>query len=64
MEWFKELINFLTDPSGIGFPMLIAAGLGVILYLMSITTKGWQASEKKISKEQSEAEKKYPFKPF
>lgn len=65
MGFLDKVIKFLTDSSGLGFVFLIAAGLGVILYLMKYTTKEW----KKEDQRQKEQESKYkgpsfPYKPF
>lgn len=65
MEIINNAIDFLTDPSGLGLPILIAFGLGAILYMMKYTTKEWR----KIDKKQEASQEKYrdiskPFKPF
>lgn len=65
MEIMNNIIDFITDPSGLGLPIFIAVGLGVILYMMKYTTKEWR----KIDKKQEVSKEKYrdiskPFKPF
>ena len=64
-EFIHKAIDFLTDPSGVGLPILIGSGLAVILYLMKYTTKEWKKTENK----QEDKKEKYkgisaPFKPF
>lgn len=63
VDFFHKTIDFFTNPSGIGFAILIAAGLGVILYLMKSTEKGWRVEEKKL-KNKSKGDKNFPLKPF
>jgi putative Mn2+ efflux pump MntP len=64
-NFFDKTFGFFTDPSSIGFAILIAAGLGVILYLMKSTEKGWRVEEKKSKNEESKkGGKNFPLKPF
>lgn len=60
-----DLITAATDPQGVGLPIVIGLGLGMILYLMRSSTKEWKASDEKVE-EGKEKQKKvgYPFKPF
>jgi len=65
MESITDLIDFLTDPTGIGFPMLIAAALGFILYLMHIFAKDWEKTQAKTEKKKDRyRDTDTPFKPF
>lgn len=65
MESATDIIDFLTDPSGLGFPMLIAAGLGLILYLMHVTTKEWKKTDTKTeNKKDKYKDTNIPYKPF
>ncbi len=65
MEWLEYIVYFFTDAHSLGFPMLIAIGLGVILYLMKKTSEGWQRSDKKVTHDKAEQDvRNYPFKPF
>lgn len=65
MEFLKKVIDFLTDPSGLGFPLLIATGLGAILYLMKYSTKEWRKEEKKMKEQETKFKgPTFPFKPF
>lgn len=66
-NFLDDTTAFLTDPNGIGFPILIAVGLGIILYLIHFTTK--EEKKAQISIDQSKDYDKYnnrkmPFKPF
>ena len=64
-EKITELFNLLTDPNGVGFPILIGAGLGIILYLMNYTGKEWQKSDARI-KESKDTNTRigFPHQPF
>lgn len=65
MDFIPEAIEYLTDPDGIGFPLLIGAGLGIILYLMNFTSKEEKKADLKIE-ERKERFKgpNLPYKPF
>ncbi|MBU0598106.1 hypothetical protein KKF61_03870 [Patescibacteria group bacterium] len=64
-DLLSEIINFFTDPDGVGFPILLAASLGIILFLMNYSSKGWTVSSKKnVSKQNDLKKRNYPFKPF
>ncbi len=62
---FYEAISFLTNPDGLGFPILIGSGLGMVLYLMNQTDKDLKKADKKIKENQDNYGKIiYPHKPF
>ena len=67
MDFLDDIFNYVTDPSGMGFPILIDAGLGIILYLMHFTTKEEKKAQASI--DQKKDYDKYnnrniPYKPF
>ncbi len=68
MDIVELLIDFLTDPQRLGFPLLIISGLGAILYLMNYSSKEWKRQDTKkqqqSSRDKSYYKDKYPFKPF
>lgn len=65
MGFLQPAIDFLTNPTGIGFPILIGAGLGIILYLMKITTKDWRKEDTKLAEQKQVLRgRNYPTKPF
>lgn len=65
MDFLENIFNYLTDPSGLGFPMLISAGLLVILWLMNKTSKGWKKADTKIQENKESVRKtNLPYKPF
>lgn len=65
MNFLQPIIDFFTDPKGLGFPILIAAGLGVILWLMNYTSHGWRRENAKSSgKKEEMKDRNLPFKPF
>ena len=65
MDFVQKVIEFLTDTEGYGFPILIGAGLGVILYLMRYTTKEQKRADEKIERKKDEYDyRKLPYKPF
>ena len=64
-DLFYEAIYFLTNPDGLGFPILIGSGLGMVLYLMNYSGKEWKKADKKIEDNQDNYGKTiYPHKPF
>ncbi|MBI5037155.1 MAG: hypothetical protein HZC01_00380 [Candidatus Kerfeldbacteria bacterium] len=62
---FEIVFDWATDPEGMGLPIVIGVGLGMILYFMHATEKGQHASDTKIE-EHKEYQRKYTFpdKPF
>lgn len=65
MGSINNVIAFLTNPQGIGFPILIGGGLAIILFLMNKTSKGWQKADSKIEKNKDAYRKNnLPLKPF
>lgn len=67
MDFINEIIDFLVDPDGIGFPVLIGAGLGTILYLMNYTTKAGTRATEHVEKNKVDDRynnKNLPYKPF
>ena len=65
MEVITETIIFLTDPDGIGFPILIGSGLGIILYLMHVTKKEEKQADKEIDEHKDQYQgPSLPYKPF
>ncbi|MFA5135667.1 MAG: hypothetical protein WC505_07845 [Patescibacteria group bacterium] len=65
MDFLPKTIEFLTDPNGIGFPLLIGAGLGVILYLMHFTTKEQKAADEEIEEKKDRFKgPNLPYEPF
>jgi len=65
MDFLYDAVDYLTDPNGTGFPMLIAGGLGLILYLMHFTTKEQKKSDQSLeSKKDKYRDTDIPFKPF
>ena len=64
-EAFSEAIYFLTNPDGLGFPILIGSGLGMVLYLMNKTAKEQKKADQKIEeKKDNYSHTIYPHKPF
>lgn len=61
----ETALDWATNPEGMGLPIVIGAGLGMILYFMRTTEKGQRASDKKIE-EHKDYQRKYTFpdKPF
>lgn len=65
MDFLYDAVEYLTEPNGTGFPMLIAGGLGLILYLMSFTTKEQKKADDAIERKKDRyGETGIPFKPF
>lgn len=65
MDFIPDIVDFLTDPSGTGFPLLIAGGLGLIMYLMNFTTKEQKKADEAIEgKKDKYRDTDIPFKPF
>lgn len=64
-EFFESTIDFLTDPNGLGFPMLIATGLGAILYMMNYSDKQWKKADRNVEDKKDSINRiNYPQKPF
>jgi len=64
-EYIENAINYFTDPDGLGFPILIASGLGAILYLMNYVGKAdAKASRQVEDKKDSINRINFPQKPF
>jgi len=63
MPWLQNAIDFLTDSSGLGFPILMAAGLLIILWLMHQATKPPRPPVIKPPKP-GDRYKNTPYKPF
>ncbi len=67
MDFINEIIDFLVDPNGIGFPILIGTGLGAILYLMNYATKANTKATEHAEKNKVDDRynnKNLPYKPF
>jgi len=65
MDFFHEIFDYLTDPGGLGFPMLICGGLFIILWLMKKTSKGWKKVDTKIEKKKEDRDNfNIPYKPL
>jgi len=65
MDFISVAVDFLTDPNSIGFPLLMIAGLGVILYLMNYTTKQTRRSDIELEKRKDEDDDMHiPHEPF
>ncbi|MFH1207582.1 MAG: hypothetical protein V1668_03165 [Patescibacteria group bacterium] len=64
-EFIQTAIDWVTDPGGLGFPILIGVGLGAIVYMMNKQTKSWRKADTKVEKKK-DALRNYetPFKPF
>lgn len=64
-EYVKTALDWITNPSGLGFPILIGAGLGVIVFMMNKQTKSWKKTDMKVE-EKKESARRYetPYKPF
>lgn len=61
----EELLDWATNPDGIGLPILIGIALGILLYFMRTSEKDWHESEKKIEEHQERRRNiGYPDKPF
>lgn len=64
-DLFYEAVNFLTNPDGLGFPILIGSGLGMVLYLMNYSSKESKKADQKIDeKKETYGKTIYPHKPF
>lgn len=64
-DFYINAIQYLTDPNGLGFPILIATGLGTILYLMNYTDKSWKKADRNVADQKDSINKiNYPQKPF
>jgi hypothetical protein len=65
MDWLKDIFDYLTDPSGLGFPLLISVGLFIIIWLMNKTSKGWKKVDTKIEqKKDNWRDTNLPYKPL
>ena len=65
MDFLNEAVEYLTDPDGTGFPILISGGLGLILYLMRFTTKEQKKADETLEgKKERYHDTNIPFKPF
>lgn len=61
----RTFLDWATDPEGLGLPVVIGAGLGIILYFMRSSEKDWHQSQQKIEEHQEKQHKiGYPDKPF
>jgi hypothetical protein len=65
MTYFQDAFSYLTDPGGLGFPILISSGLFIVIWLMNKSTKGWKKTDTIIEKKR-EDRNTYgtPFKPL
>lgn len=64
-DFFESTISYFTDPNGLGFPILIATGLGVILYMMNASNKSWEKADRNVEEKKDSINKiNYPQKPF
>jgi hypothetical protein len=65
MDFIKNIFDYLTDPHGLGFPLLISAGLFIIIWLMNRTSKGWKKLDTKFEqKKEGRDTFGTPFKPL
>ena len=65
MDFPADIIEFLTDSEGIGFPILIGAGLGIILLMMNFTSKEQRSSDTEIERKKDMYQGRHlPRKPF
>ena len=65
MDFPADIIEFLTDSEGLGFPILIGAGLGIILLMMNFTTKEEKESTDEIERKKDMYQGRHlPRKPF
>ncbi len=61
----RDVLDWATDPEGLGLPVVIGAGLGIILYFMRTSEKGWQKTERKIEEHKGRRRDiGFPDKPF
>ncbi len=64
-EYIQTALDWITNPSGLGFPVLIGAGLGVIVFMMNKQTKSWKKADTKIEKKKDTLRNfETPYKPF
>ena len=64
-EFLANIIDFLTNPNGLGFPILIATGLGTILYMMNYSGKQWKKADRNVEDKKDSINRiNYPHKPF
>jgi hypothetical protein len=65
MDTISQIYGYLTDPRGLGFPLLISAGLFLIIWLMNKTSKGWKKTDITIEKKKEDRNNfGTPFKPL
>lgn len=65
MDTVRNIYDYLTDPSGLGFPLLISVGLFIIIWMMNKTTKGWKKTDTVIEKKKDDRNNfGTPFKPL
>ncbi len=61
----QQFLDWATDPEGFGLPVVIGLGLGVILYFMRSSEKGWHKAEEKIEEHKGRRDSiGFPDKPF
>lgn len=64
-ETIRSFLDSLTDPHGVGLPILIGAGLAVILFLMNSATKSWGKADAHLKQTTGDkAKSNLPYKPF
>ncbi|MFZ6035871.1 MAG: hypothetical protein ACOYUK_01910 [Patescibacteria group bacterium] len=62
---FSALLDWATDPEGMGLPIVIGVGLGMILYFMKSSEKGWQKADRQIAEHKDRRGNiGFPDKPF
>lgn len=67
MDVIEGIFDYITEPGGMGFPILIGVGLGIILYLMHFTTKEEKKAQDSIDKKKDYDKynnRNIPYKPF
>lgn len=64
-EYVKTALDWITNPGGLGFPVLIGVGLGVIVYMMNKQTKSWKKEDMKVEQKKENIRRyETPYKPF
>jgi len=65
VEFPKDIIEFFTRTDSIGFPILVAVGLGIIIALINAESKVQRREHLNFQERSSEGRKgTTPFKPF
>ncbi|MFA5051692.1 MAG: hypothetical protein WC544_01355 [Patescibacteria group bacterium] len=64
-EYIQTALDWLTNPDGLGFPILIGSGLGIIVYMMNKQTKSWKRTDLKVEQKKENVRRyETPYKPF